>query len=391
MYHANRAPKYIIYALRLRWGIFVFLCGSSAVLGYLVLRQAWTPESAIRWLILASAILIYQAVVLGSNLDKNHRPAETSLLPGLGIGNHLTLLRGILIAALIGFLFSPRPSGWLIWIPGILYTLADATDFFDGYLARVTNHATRLGEILDMSFDGLGVLAASLLAVQYGQVPFWYLAVALARYVFLAGRLVREKTGRVNYDLPPSISRRLFAGLQMGFIGVILWPVFSPPGTYFAASLFALPFLIGFGRDWLYVSGILKPGNLRSRKNPLNKWGPPTLRLVAAGLAGYIFTRRLDPATPGELPILIMILELVVAALILFGVMGRITAVAGLILIGLSQQFVPLNPPQFILAAVYTVLLFAGTGALSIWSPEDRAVYGRPGEARQPQILESGQ
>jgi CDP-diacylglycerol---glycerol-3-phosphate 3-phosphatidyltransferase len=391
MINANKALNSILYGLRLRWGIFVVLCTGSAVLGYLILHQAWTPASALRWLILAAAVLIYQAVVLGSNLEKNHRQAETNLLPSLGIGNHMTLLRGILIAGLVGFLFSPRPSGWLIWIPGILYTLADAADFLDGYLARVTNHATRLGEILDMSFDGLGVLAASLLAVQYGQVPVWYLAVALARYLFLAGMWVRKITGRTNYELPPSISRRLFAGLQMGFIGVILWPVFSPPGTYFAASLFALPFLIGFGRDWLFVSGILEPDNQGRRKNPLSKWGPPALRLVAAGLASYIFTRRLDSATPGEFPILFMILELAVAALILFGVTGRIVAVAGLILIGLSQQFASLNAPQFILAAVYTILLFAGTGALSIWAPEDKAVYGRPGEVPQPGIMERGQ
>jgi hypothetical protein len=86
-----------------------------------------------------------------------------------------------------------------------------------------------------------------------------------------------------------------------------------------------------------------------------------------------------------------MILELAVAALILFGVTGRIVAVAGLILIGLSQQFASLNAPQFILAAVYTILLFAGTGALSIWAPEDKAVYGRPGEVPQPGIMERGQ
>jgi CDP-diacylglycerol--glycerol-3-phosphate 3-phosphatidyltransferase len=391
MFTANRAPKNILYGLRLRWGIFVILCTGSVVLGYLVVRQSWTPESAFRWLILAAAVLIYQAAVLGSNLEKNHRQAETGLLPSLGIGNHMTLLRGLLIAGLVGFLFSPRPSGWLIWIPGILYTLADAADFLDGYLARLTNHATRLGEILDMSFDGLGVLAASLLAVQYGQLPVWYLAVALARYLFLAGIWVRQRIGRPTYELPPSISRRLFAGLQMGFIGVILWPVFSPPLTYFAASLFAMPFLIGFGKDWLYVCGILEPGAPSRQKNPLNKWGPPALRLAAAGLAGYIFTRQLDPAVSGEIPFLFTILELVVAALILFGVTGRITAVAGLILIGLSQQFAGVGVPHFILAAIYTILLFAGTGALSLWSPEDRAVYGRPGEVRQPTFLESGQ
>ena len=187
MLNANGSANNILNGLRLRWGIFVALSAGFAILGYLVLRLAWTPENALRWLILASSVLVYQSAVLGRNLDKNHRAGEAALLPGLGPGNLMTLLRGFLVAGLVGFLFSPRPQGWLIWAPGILYSLADFADFLDGFLARRTNQATRLGEVLDISFDGLGVLAAALLAVQYGQVPIWYLSVAVARYVYLAG------------------------------------------------------------------------------------------------------------------------------------------------------------------------------------------------------------
>ena len=32
----------------------------------------------------------------------------------------------------------------------------------------------------------------------------------------------------------------------MGLLAVMLWPIFSPPGTHIAATLFALPFLAGF-------------------------------------------------------------------------------------------------------------------------------------------------
>jgi len=377
--------------LRLRWGIWIALSAAFAALGYRVFMRSWTSGSALRWLVLAAAVLLYQAIVLGRNLDKNHREGETGLLPGLGIGNYMTLLRGVMVAGLVGFLFSPSPEGWLVWIPGILYTLAAAADFLDGFLARLTNHSTRLGEILDMSFDGLGVLAAALLAVQYGQVPIWYLSVALARYLFVAGMWLRKASGRSNADLPPSISRRLFAGLQMGFLGVILWPVFAPPGTTFAAALFATPFLIGFGRDWLYVSGVLKPAGLTSRKKLLRQWGPPVLRLMAVALAVTIFLARYSSPVTMEIPAFFTFLELAVVVLILFGITGRILAVAGLILIGLSQQFAILTSAQFLLAAVYTVLLFAGTGPFSIWAPEERAVYGRLGKPRRHSLLEGGQ
>ena len=387
MFNANASAKSILYGLRLRWGIFVALSAGFAILGYLVLRQAWTPESAVRWLTLAGSVLLYQSVVLGSNLKKNHRAGEAALLPGLGPGNHMTLLRGLLVAGLVGFLFSPRPQGWLIWVPGILYSLADVADFLDGFLARRTNHATRLGEVLDMSFDGLGVLAAALLAVQYGQVPVLYLSVAVARYVFLAGMWLRKISGRGNTELPPSMRRRLFAGFQMGFIGVILLPVFSPPGTTFTAGLFAIPFLVGFGKDWFIVCGLLKPTGHNPRKTPLALIGPPALRLIASGLAGLVFISRLSPAAD-QIPVAIVILELAAASLILLGVVGRISAVAGLILIGLSQQFAGLTSLQFMLVAIYIALLFAGTGALSLWAPEDRVLFSHLGEVRQKAALE---
>ena len=176
----------------------------------------------------------------------------------------------------------------------------------------------------------------------------------------------------------------------MGFIGVILLPVFSAPGTIFAASLFAIPFLIGFGIDWLYVSGVLKPADRSLQINHLHQWGLPTLRLIAAGLAGMIFVGRLSPAAT-ELPAAYLILELAVAILVLLGSAGRIFALAGLILIGLSQQFAGLTPAQFLLVAIYTALLFGGTGALSLWMPEDRVLFNHLGKPRPKAILEQGQ
>jgi CDP-diacylglycerol--glycerol-3-phosphate 3-phosphatidyltransferase len=119
-------------------------------------------------------------------------------------------------------------------------------DCFDGYLARLHNEVTRLGAMMDMSLDGLGMLIGVLLLIQFGQVPALILLVGLARYLFLLGIWIRRRIGKPIYELPENPLRRQFAGAQMGFIGVILFPVFSPPGTYLAAMLFALPFFLGF-------------------------------------------------------------------------------------------------------------------------------------------------
>ena len=76
----------------------------------------------------------------------------------------------MLIACLAGFLFSPRPPGWQAWIPALVYTLA-VVGLYGRLPGQGYDHATRMGESLDMSLDGIGLLTAAVLAVQYGRCP----------------------------------------------------------------------------------------------------------------------------------------------------------------------------------------------------------------------------
>ncbi|MEW5867774.1 MAG: CDP-alcohol phosphatidyltransferase family protein [Chloroflexota bacterium] len=381
----HTSPSAVLSGLRLRWAQFAVLSLLSLFGAYWLLKAAWSPGNAARWLALAGLTLAYLLAVLWRGLPANHRAGETQLLPSFGWGNRMTLLRGLLVAGLVGFLFSPRPAGWLAWIPGILYTLADAADFLDGYLARRTNHATRLGEILDMSFDGLGVLVASSLAVQYNQVPAWYLSVALARYIFITGLWLRKRLAKPIYELPHSTSRRLFAGLQMGFIAVVLWPVFSPPGTTIAAALFALPFLAGFLRDWLAISGVLRPSQPSTSSNaPARRhlhWLPILLRVGVIITGGWVLLQRVQNTTVwGSTPLALSIIDALVILSLSFGILARSSAVLGLLLVGLHQVYTGLNPGEMLLVVFFTAILFLGSGPYSLWAPEEYLVHHRAGE-----------
>jgi CDP-diacylglycerol---glycerol-3-phosphate 3-phosphatidyltransferase len=387
-----------VASLRREWLFFLFASLLFLAGGYALLYASWQLVYAALWLILPSVNTAYLLVVLWRNLDSNKRQDEERLLPTLGLGNVLSLARGLLVAVMLGFLFLPRPAGWLAWLPGILYALSVAADFFDGYAARLSDHVTRLGEILDMSLDGVGVLGASLLAVQYGQAPGWYILVGLARYLFLAGLWLRRKLGQPTYEMPPSLSRRVFAGLQMGFLAAILWPLFSPPATTIAATLFGLPFLAGFLRDWLYVSGVLKSN--RNSSNPANawhcglvsRWLPVGLRLVVLAIqAGWLWTNGLPGILPGiseGLPlaeqslvvIFTVILNLLAAVLLILGIAPRLGAILGLAALGFYQILAPLELVQVTLAVAYTMILYIGSGALSVWQPEDYLFYHRAGE-----------
>lgn len=389
--------KQAIEHLRLQWTALAAILGLSLGAGYMFFQNAWEPAYAWRWLWLATALCAYLLWVLWRGLPANHRAAETTLLPGLGAGNLLTLGRGALLAGLAGFLFSPRPPGWLGWLPGLFYTLSASADLFDGYLARRSNRVTRLGEVLDLSLDGLGVLIACTLVVQYGQVPWWYLSVGLARYVFIFAIWLRRRLSCPVYDLAPSPLRRPFAGAQMGFIAAVLFPLFSPPGTGLAAALFALPFLIGFAFDTLTVCGVvsLKPGTLPliHRESPwgrlLSSWLPFILRVLVVGLLLAWLAKYWMPEpsleiipgwtlSPGYS--LVWLLGAAGMLLLAVGAAGRVAAILVLMAVGAGQGVGELGVLEVFLLGGGAALFFLGTGPYSLWSPERVLIAKRIGE-----------
>ncbi|RPJ50253.1 MAG: CDP-alcohol phosphatidyltransferase family protein, partial [Chloroflexi bacterium] len=253
----DASEQYSLRSLRREWLVFVLASALFILGGFLVLRKAWPVAPALGWLAVAITLLVYHYIYLWRHLDDNRLKGVpcAPLFPNLGLGNDLTITRAVLTAALAGFLMGPRPEGWLAWAPGLLYLASAGIDYLDGYAARVTHRTTILGETLDMKWDSEALLAAAALSVRYGQTPIPFVLVGLARYLYVFGIWVREKRGLPVYPLPPSRFRRALAGMQMGFAGVVLLPVFEPPATWVAAWLFMVPFLIPFAYDFLAVSG----------------------------------------------------------------------------------------------------------------------------------------
>jgi len=113
------------------------------LLGYLLLEPRW-PYAG-RWAILAGLVQSYGLWLLWHHLPLNRREGEQTLFTTLGIANHLSLARGLIASLIAGFLFSPWPTGFLAWLPCLLYLTAYLLDFFDGYYARRTDQVTLLG------------------------------------------------------------------------------------------------------------------------------------------------------------------------------------------------------------------------------------------------------
>jgi len=173
-----------------------------------------------------------------------------------GLANSITLVRGGLYAVVAGFVFVPANTA-LAWVPALCYGAGVVLDRVDGAVARTVGDETELGTRLDMAADTFGFVVAPLVAVLWGRLPVWYLAISAARYVYLAGIYYRRRRGKPTYDRPDSDLGKYLAGVQMVFITLALAPA-VPTGLVFAVAPAVLaPSLAVFGRDFLYVSGRL--------------------------------------------------------------------------------------------------------------------------------------
>lgn len=382
MYHVENPNLHNLNHLRRKWVVLAFAGIASWVSFFLWLRTWWDNPYPRRWLIISGFSLGYLLLILWRGLRENHRHHEDTLLKSLGLGNLFSITRGFILVIFCGFLFSPWPeASWFAWLPGLLYTMAALPDFLDGAAARLTNHVTVLGETLDISIDSLGVLAVSLLSVQYGQVPWWYLPVGLARYLFLGGIWLREKLGLPVHDLLPSVRRRGFAGLTMGLFFVILYPIFKPPGTHIAAAVFAVYLLGGFLWDWFITIGWLptQPNpSYQKLQKAITLYLPVVLRII---IAIWLFVVVL-PELLYEADVLLRWVEGIVLFYLVLGIAGRVAAISALIVLGIQQSFAPLDFAHLALIVVITNLLFLGTGIFSLWPVENWLIFHRVGESR---------
>ena len=169
----------------------------------------------------------------------------------------VTVLRGTAIAVLAGFVVVGRPDGNLAWLPALLFGAGALFDGIDGVLARATDAVSAFGSRLDIEVDALVLLVGALVAVRIGAAPVVYVLVGLARYLFVWGVTLRRVRGTPVESLPSRTSRRVLGATQMLVVFVVLTPVLDPTYSRPLAVVAMVPFLLGFCRDWLLVSGRL--------------------------------------------------------------------------------------------------------------------------------------
>ncbi|MCK5795877.1 MAG: CDP-diacylglycerol--glycerol-3-phosphate 3-phosphatidyltransferase [Deltaproteobacteria bacterium] len=95
------------------------------------------------------------------------------------IPNLLTMFRIVLIPVVLYFI--DNESALHCFFASLFYGVSAVTDFFDGYLARISGRVSLLGKFLDPLADKLLVMATLVWMVPLGRIEAWVVVLLLAR------------------------------------------------------------------------------------------------------------------------------------------------------------------------------------------------------------------
>ena len=129
----------------------------------------------------------------------NQAPAHDRLLTVLNV---LSGIRLVLIPVVVYLLLVAHANAWAV----IILMFSGASDWADGKIARLLNQSSKLGELLDPAVDRLYMVTVPIVFALRGIVPWWIVAVLLARDVLLAAEL-------------PLLRSRGFSALPVLYVG----------------------------------------------------------------------------------------------------------------------------------------------------------------------------
>ncbi|MBA3025199.1 MAG: CDP-diacylglycerol--glycerol-3-phosphate 3-phosphatidyltransferase [Sulfurimonas sp.] len=179
----------------------------------------------------------------------------------LNLPNILASLRILLAPLMFWIILNPQvftENGfditWNYYFASLLFVLASATDFFDGYIAREWNQMTMLGAILDPLADKMLTLAAFLGLMMIGEASAWAIYIIIVRELFITG--IRTVAVSEGLSVKASWAGKIKTVLQMIAIGFLLmhWPF----GAELLWLAVAITLYSGFEYLWGFRKALLK-------------------------------------------------------------------------------------------------------------------------------------
>ncbi|MDR1432408.1 MAG: CDP-alcohol phosphatidyltransferase family protein [Propionibacteriaceae bacterium] len=151
----------------------------------------------------------------------------------LTLPNVLSFIRLAGVPLFLWLLLETHSDVWAV----VVLAIGGFTDWLDGQLARRLHQRSRLGQVLDPAADRLYILATLIGLLLRGIVPWWWVALLVARELMLL------------ICLGPALRRRGFTSLPVHFMG--------KAATFLL--LYAFPcVLLGFGdSSWQMVFRVI--------------------------------------------------------------------------------------------------------------------------------------
>lgn len=182
----------------------------------------------------------------------------------LNLPNALASLRILIAPFMFWIILNPElftDNGfditWNYYFASLLFVIASATDFFDGYIAREWDQMTMLGAILDPLADKMLTLAAFIGLMMMGEASAWAIYIIIVRELFITG--IRTVAVSEGLDVKASWAGKVKTVAQMIAIGFLLmhWP-FGDLLLWFAVFL---TLYSGFEYLWGFRKSLLKGTN----------------------------------------------------------------------------------------------------------------------------------
>lgn len=164
----------------------------------------------------------------------------------LNLPNLLTLSRIVAVPLLVALLWVPDAT--LYAFAFALYALIGITDYFDGWLARRMNSASKLGAFLDPIADKILVAAVLLMLCAVQVIAGWHLIAALIillREIMVSG--LREYLAGSQVSVPVSRLAKWKTTFQMVALGALILAVATP----------SWPWMVWVGLSSLWTAALL--------------------------------------------------------------------------------------------------------------------------------------
>ncbi len=158
--------------------------------------------------------------------------------------NLITAFR-LVLTALLAILLMFEQSTGIAFFGCLLFTIAAATDWVDGYIARRFEAVTTLGKLMDPLADKLLVTTALVMLIPLGRLPAWIALIILSREMMVTG--LRGMASSSGIVVGASGLGKVKSTLQYIGLGILIFPL----------DLLPIPYLHQIGLIVVYVALVL--------------------------------------------------------------------------------------------------------------------------------------